>query len=48
VPSPPGQVRSTDKTALITMVASERSANIAGVNYVTDGGLIKTTEERNA
>jgi NAD(P)-dependent dehydrogenase (short-subunit alcohol dehydrogenase family) len=29
--------------SLITILASERSANITGVNYVIDGGLIKTT-----
>jgi NAD(P)-dependent dehydrogenase (short-subunit alcohol dehydrogenase family) len=28
---------------LITLLASERTANITGVNYVIDGGLIKTT-----
>jgi NAD(P)-dependent dehydrogenase (short-subunit alcohol dehydrogenase family) len=28
---------------LITMLASGRTANITGVNYVIDGGLIKTT-----
>ena len=28
---------------LITMLASDRAANITGVNYVIDGGLIKTT-----
>ena len=28
---------------LITMLASERLANVTGVNYVIDGGLIKTT-----
>ena len=28
---------------LITMLASDRVANITGVNYVIDGGLIKTT-----
>jgi hypothetical protein len=27
---------------LVTMLASERTANITGVNYVIDGGLIKT------
>lgn len=29
--------------ALITMLASERIANVNGVNYVIDGGLIRTT-----
>jgi NAD(P)-dependent dehydrogenase (short-subunit alcohol dehydrogenase family) len=29
--------------ALVTMVASDRAANVTGVNYVIDGGLIKTT-----
>jgi len=28
---------------LITMIASDRLANVTGVNYVIDGGLIKTT-----
>jgi NAD(P)-dependent dehydrogenase (short-subunit alcohol dehydrogenase family) len=28
---------------LVTMLASKRAANITGVNYVIDGGLIKTT-----
>jgi NAD(P)-dependent dehydrogenase (short-subunit alcohol dehydrogenase family) len=28
---------------LITMLASDRIANVTGVNYVIDGGLIKTT-----
>ena len=28
---------------LVTMVASDRIANVTGVNYVIDGGLIKTT-----
>jgi hypothetical protein len=27
----------------VTMLASERMANVTGVNYVIDGGLIKTT-----
>ena len=29
--------------ALIVMLASERTANVTGANYVIDGGLIKTT-----
>jgi NAD(P)-dependent dehydrogenase (short-subunit alcohol dehydrogenase family) len=29
--------------ALITMLASGRLANVTGVNYIIDGGLIKTT-----
>ena len=28
---------------LVTMLASDRTANVNGVNYVIDGGLIKTT-----
>jgi NAD(P)-dependent dehydrogenase (short-subunit alcohol dehydrogenase family) len=28
---------------LVTMLASGRTANVTGVNYVIDGGLIKTT-----
>jgi NAD(P)-dependent dehydrogenase (short-subunit alcohol dehydrogenase family) len=28
---------------LITLLASERTANVTGANYVIDGGLIKTT-----
>jgi NAD(P)-dependent dehydrogenase (short-subunit alcohol dehydrogenase family) len=28
---------------LVTMLASERTANVTGVNYVIDGGLVKTT-----
>jgi NAD(P)-dependent dehydrogenase (short-subunit alcohol dehydrogenase family) len=28
---------------LVTMLASRRTANVTGVNYVVDGGLIKTT-----
>jgi NAD(P)-dependent dehydrogenase (short-subunit alcohol dehydrogenase family) len=28
---------------LITMLASDRTANVTGANYVIDGGLIKTT-----
>ena len=28
---------------LIAMLASDRTANVTGANYVIDGGLIKTT-----
>jgi NAD(P)-dependent dehydrogenase (short-subunit alcohol dehydrogenase family) len=28
---------------LVTVLASDLTANITGVNYVIDGGLIKTT-----
>jgi NAD(P)-dependent dehydrogenase (short-subunit alcohol dehydrogenase family) len=28
---------------LVTMLASERTANVTGANYVIDGGLIKST-----
>ena len=28
---------------LITMLASDRTANVTGANYLIDGGLIKTT-----
>jgi NAD(P)-dependent dehydrogenase (short-subunit alcohol dehydrogenase family) len=29
--------------ALIAILASERTANVTGANYVIDGGLVKTT-----
>ena len=29
--------------ALVTLLASDRIANVTGVNYVIDGGLVKTT-----
>ena len=32
-----------DVATLVTMLASDRTANVTGANYVIDGGLIKTT-----
>lgn len=41
---PTGRFSTPEEVAtLITMLASERIANVTGVNYVIDGGLIKTT-----
>jgi NAD(P)-dependent dehydrogenase (short-subunit alcohol dehydrogenase family) len=41
---PTGRFTTPEEVAgLITMLASPRLANITGVNYVIDGGLIKTT-----
>jgi NAD(P)-dependent dehydrogenase (short-subunit alcohol dehydrogenase family) len=41
---PTGRFTTPEEVAsLITMLASPRMANITGVNYVIDGGLIKTT-----
>ena len=28
---------------LVVLLASERTANVTGANYIIDGGLIKTT-----
>ena len=28
---------------LVTVLASPRTANVTGVNYIVDGGLVKTT-----
>jgi len=36
-------VRAQAAATLIAFLASERIANVTGVNYVIDGGLIKTT-----
>lgn len=36
------EIFAADGTAVV-MLASERTANVTGVNYVIDGGLIKTT-----
>jgi hypothetical protein len=44
--SSPGSASSVsvgEQPALITMLASERVANITGAKYVIGGGLIKTT-----
>jgi NAD(P)-dependent dehydrogenase (short-subunit alcohol dehydrogenase family) len=39
-----GRFSTPDEVAtLVTMLASDRTANVTGVNYVIDGGLIKTT-----
>jgi NAD(P)-dependent dehydrogenase (short-subunit alcohol dehydrogenase family) len=39
-----GRFTSPEEVAtLITILASERIANVTGVNYIIDGGLIKTT-----
>jgi NAD(P)-dependent dehydrogenase (short-subunit alcohol dehydrogenase family) len=39
-----GRFTTPDEVAtLVTLLASERTANVTGVNYVIDGGLIKTT-----
>jgi NAD(P)-dependent dehydrogenase (short-subunit alcohol dehydrogenase family) len=35
--------RAREGRDLITILASERTANLTGVNYVIDGGLIRTT-----
>jgi NAD(P)-dependent dehydrogenase (short-subunit alcohol dehydrogenase family) len=41
---PTGRFTEPDEVAtLIAMLASERTANVTGANYVIDGGLIKTT-----
>jgi NAD(P)-dependent dehydrogenase (short-subunit alcohol dehydrogenase family) len=39
-----GRFSTPDEVAtLVTMLASERTANVTGANYVIDGGLVKTT-----
>ena len=41
---PTGRFTTPQEVAtMVVMLASDRSANITGVNYVIDGGLIKTT-----
>ena len=41
---PTGRFTTPQEVAtLVTMLASDRTANVTGVNYVIDGGLIKTT-----
>jgi NAD(P)-dependent dehydrogenase (short-subunit alcohol dehydrogenase family) len=41
---PSGRFTTPDEVAtLVVMLASERTANVTGANYVIDGGLIKTT-----
>ena len=39
-----GRFSTPDEVAtLVTILASDRTANVTGVNYVIDGGLVKTT-----
>jgi NAD(P)-dependent dehydrogenase (short-subunit alcohol dehydrogenase family) len=41
---PTGRFSTPDEVAtLVVMLASDRTANVTGANYVIDGGLIKTT-----
>ncbi len=41
---PTGRFTSAEEVAtLVVLLASERTANVTGTNYVIDGGLIKTT-----
>jgi NAD(P)-dependent dehydrogenase (short-subunit alcohol dehydrogenase family) len=41
---PTGRFSTPEEVAtLVAMLASERTANVTGANYVIDGGLIKTT-----
>jgi NAD(P)-dependent dehydrogenase (short-subunit alcohol dehydrogenase family) len=41
---PTGRFSTPEEVAtLVTLLASDRTANVTGVNYVIDGGLIKTT-----
>jgi NAD(P)-dependent dehydrogenase (short-subunit alcohol dehydrogenase family) len=41
---PTGRFTTPEEVAtLVVMLASKRTANVTGANYVIDGGLIKTT-----
>lgn len=41
---PTGRFTTPEEVAtLVVMLASERTANVTGANYIVDGGLIKTT-----
>ncbi len=41
---PSGRFSTADEVAtLVVLLASERSANVSGANFVIDGGIIKTT-----
>ena len=41
---PTGRFTTPEEVAtLVVMLASERTANVTGSEYVIDGGLIKTT-----
>jgi NAD(P)-dependent dehydrogenase (short-subunit alcohol dehydrogenase family) len=41
---PTGRLTTPEEVAtIIVLLASERTANVTGANYLIDGGLIKTT-----
>jgi NAD(P)-dependent dehydrogenase (short-subunit alcohol dehydrogenase family) len=41
---PTGRLTTAEEVAtLVVLLASKRTANVTGANYVIDGGLIKTT-----
>jgi NAD(P)-dependent dehydrogenase (short-subunit alcohol dehydrogenase family) len=41
---PTGRFSTPEEVAtLVTLLASPRTSNVTGANYVIDGGLVKTT-----